>query len=95
MSCKAEIIVQEFDDALFVPIQSVVRVGMRPMVYVPAEGGGLRAQPVEVGLDDNQVIQILGGLEQGDMVTLVPPLQEGQRPLRSQTIEAVESGSDG
>jgi HlyD family secretion protein len=85
MTCKTEIIVREFDDTLSIPIQTVVRVGGRPTVYIPDQTGSLLARPVELGMDDNQMIQILSGLKEGDRVTLTPPLQEGQRPLREQS----------
>ena len=39
MSCRAEVVIAEFDDTLYVPIQSVVRVGGEPTVYVPSEQG--------------------------------------------------------
>jgi len=79
MSCKAEIIIEEFEDTIYLPIQSVVRIEGRPFVYCPGEErGGLVARPVEVGLDDNQMIQVLAGIEEGELVSLSPPLDTGE-----------------
>ncbi len=39
MTCKCEIIVEQYDDAVYVPLQSVVRVGDQTVVYV-ADGRG-------------------------------------------------------
>ena len=86
MSCQVEIIIEEHDDALYVPLQSVVRVGGSPVVYV-AEGGGsaassvVRPRPVKIGLDNNRMIHILEGLEEGERVLLAPPLAPSEAPL--------------
>jgi len=73
MTCRAEIIVEQYADALFVPMQSVVRVGGQTVVYVPGPEGP-QARPVEVGLDNNRMIRIVKGLEAGEQVLLAPPL---------------------
>ena len=81
MSCKAEIIVDEIDDAVYVPIQSVVRVGDQPIVYVPGKDGALEARPIKVGLDDKRMIHVTEGLAEGERVTLTPPLRDGDTRL--------------
>ncbi len=75
MSCQAEIIVEQFADALYVPLQAVLRVAGEPTVYV-ARGDDFLPQTVEVGLDNNRMVQILAGLNAGDLVLLTPPLNE-------------------
>lgn len=92
MSCKAEIVIDQLEDTLYVPIQCVVRVAGQPVVYVPTETG-LRAQPVEVGLDDKRMIQILSGLEEGELVSLSPPLEEVQEEEEDEEAEE-GSGAD-
>jgi len=75
MTCRAEILVDYYPDAVYVPVQAVVRVGGKPTVYVPGPDG-LVARPVEIGLDNNSKIRILKGLEPGETIALAPPLAD-------------------
>lgn len=77
MSCKAEIIVEQYQDALYVPIQSVLMVDGQPTVYV-ASGSSIVPRKVKVGLDNNRMIRILDGLKEGEKVLLAPPLKEAE-----------------
>jgi len=76
MSCQAEIIVAQYADALYVPVQSVIRVGGRPTVFVVAEKTS-EQRPVEIGLDNNRMVRIISGLSEGEEVLLTPPLKAG------------------
>jgi hypothetical protein len=76
MSCQAEIIVKQYTEAIYVPLQSVIRVGQKPTVYVK-NGNNFEPMTVNVGLDNNKVIHILEGLKDGDVVQLNPPLKAG------------------
>ena len=76
MSCKAEIIVAQYEDALYVPVQAVLRVGGKPSVFVVKDGSTEERQ-VEVGLDDNNMIRIISGLTEGEVVWMTPPLKAG------------------
>lgn len=76
MSCQAEIIVAQYADALYVPVQSVIRVGGRPTVFVVA-GKTSEQRPVEIGLDNNRMVRIISGLSEGEEVLLTPPLKAG------------------
>jgi hypothetical protein len=76
MSCKAEIIVAQYEDAVYVPVQSVLRVGGKPTVFV-VKDGSVEERQVEVGLDDNNVIRIISGLAEGEVVWMTPPLKAG------------------
>jgi HlyD family secretion protein len=73
MNCQAEIIVKRFNDAIYVPVQSVVRLSGRHVVYQPGDSEPV-PKPVEVGLDNNQMIRIVKGLKPGEKVLLAPPL---------------------
>ena len=83
MNCRARIVVEEYEAAIYVPVQSVVRVNGQPMVYVQA-GDDVVAKPVEIGLDNNRMVHIVSGLAEGEKVLLAPPLTEsstgGDRP---------------
>ena len=85
MSCKAEIIIEEYDDAIYIPVQAVLRVGGEPTVYVL---GSKEFEPrgVEIGMDNNRMIRIIKGLQVGEVVLLTPP-------LASATVE--QQGAEG
>ncbi|GAH42505.1 unnamed protein product, partial [marine sediment metagenome] len=74
MSCQAEIIIQQYDDAVYVPVQSVLRVGGETTVYV-WNGKTLEPRKVEIGLDNNRMVRIISGLKNGEVVSLTPPLK--------------------
>lgn len=76
MSCSAEIIIEEYEDAIYIPVQAVIRVGGEPTVYV-LEGGEFEPRSVEIGLDNNRMMRIIGGLKEGEVVLLTPPLGSG------------------
>ncbi len=75
MTCQAEVLVDRYEDALYVPVHSVVRLGGEPTAYV-VEEGRLVPRRVEVGLDNNRMIHVLSGLREGELVALAPPLAE-------------------
>jgi HlyD family secretion protein len=75
MSCRAEIIVAEYDDALYVPIQAITRSGGRPVAYVQDATGTLTKREVKIGLDNNRMVHVLEGLQEGELVALAPPLE--------------------
>jgi len=84
MSCKVEIIVAQYDDVVFVPIQAVIRVDGRPAVYIVHPDGTVEERVVEIGLDNNSMVRVISGLSEGEVVWLAPPLraatlQEGSR----------------
>jgi HlyD family secretion protein len=77
MSCRAEIVITRYDDALFVPVQAVLRVKGKPTVYVRGKSGW-EPRVVETGLDNNRMMRVMSGLEEGEEVLLTPPLEEGE-----------------
>lgn len=81
MSCQSEIILNQFDNTLMVPVQAVVRLGGKPVVYV-AEGNNLVPKGIELGPDNNRLAQVVSGLQKGDTVYLTPPLTSTQTSYR-------------
>ncbi len=75
MSCRAEIVIEQLQDAVYVPVQSVVRVGGEQTVFVVNADNSVEPRPVKTGLDDNANIVIAEGLEAGERVSLTPPLE--------------------
>lgn len=88
MSCKAEILIRDFEEAIYVPVQSVVRRGNQPMVYL-VDHESYRPHGVELGLDDNINVVIEEGLSGGELVMLAPPLQ-GDLPEDEEPSEEFE-----
>lgn len=82
MTCRAEIIVEQYEDALYVPVQSIVRVGGQPVAYVMTSGGTER-RAVEIGLDNNRQVRVLAGLTEGELVMLSPPLAPSETPFEA------------
>ncbi|MHC4622408.1 MAG: efflux RND transporter periplasmic adaptor subunit [Planctomycetota bacterium] len=74
MSCKAEIIVEQYESELYIPVQAVLRVAGKPTVYV-TDGKTTEPRNVEIGLDNNIMVRITGGLREGELVLLTPPLK--------------------
>ncbi len=75
MSCRVEIVVAQYDEAIYVPIHAVVRVKGRPTVYVLKSDGTQEERPVEVGLDNNSMVRVTHGLEEGESVVMAPPVK--------------------
>ncbi len=74
MSCKAEIIVEEYKSVVYVPVQTVLRINGQPTVFV-VKDGVIGERKVETGLDNNSMIAVLSGLEEGEVVLMAPPLK--------------------
>ncbi len=90
MSCNAEIIVDRYDDALYVPVQAVIRVNGEPTVYI-GDGDNPKPRNVEIGLDNNLMIRIIKGVEEGEIVSLNPPLEQA---ASSENADAFIEGLD-
>jgi HlyD family secretion protein len=73
-TCRAEIIVEKYDDAVYVPVQAVTRVAEDTMVYIP-KGESVVPRIVEIGMDNNRMVRIISGLKEGEVVLLDPPLK--------------------
>ncbi|MCB2182621.1 MAG: efflux RND transporter periplasmic adaptor subunit [Desulfobulbaceae bacterium] len=92
MSCQAEIIVNQFDNAVFVPVQCVIRLSGKPTVYV-AQGNDFIPRPVKIGLDNNRMVHVLEGLKAGEKVLLTPPLAAGAVDKSSRVMSQGETDS--
>ncbi len=94
MSCTARVLVKEFDDAMYVPIQAVIRVGGQPSVYVK-QGNDFKRMPVEIGLDNGSMIRIVSGVEEGDEVMLAPPLDAASVSVTEEADAGGDASADG
>ncbi len=75
MGCKVEIVVAQHEDTVYVPVQAVIRIEGKPTVYVVRDDGTTEQRNVEIGLDDDVMVRIISGLEEGETVLLTPPLK--------------------
>jgi len=73
MSCTAEIIIEQHKQATYIPVQAVLRVAGEPTVYV-VEGKTLESRKVRIGYDNDRMVQIISGLQPGEVVSIAPPL---------------------
>lgn len=74
MSCKVEIVVEQYQNAIYVPVQAVLNVAGEPTVYV-LEGNAINERTVEIGFDNNRMVHVTAGLNEGEQVLLSPPLK--------------------
>jgi len=79
MTCEVEIIAETHENALYIPIQSVVRLDGKPTAHVVDEKQVVTPRIISVGSDNNRMVHVLGGLEEGDLVLLTPPLRDSER----------------
>ncbi len=93
MSCQAEIVVEEYADTVYVPVQSVLRVGGKPTVYVVGATGVQQPREVELGLDNNRMVRIVSGLQEGEKILLAPPLAPSE--VRTEVPEIKQPGAVG
>jgi HlyD family secretion protein len=90
MTCEAEIMVARFDKATYVPVQSVFMVKGKPTAFISKGEGGYEERPVELGLDNNSMLQIASGLKPGETVLMTPPLEIAAVALETTTEESGE-----
>ena len=73
MSAKVEILVDQLDDVLIVPIQAVaIREGKKLCYVMDSDTPQPRA--VSTGAFNDIFVEIISGLEEGEQVLLNPPL---------------------
>jgi RND family efflux transporter MFP subunit len=69
MSAEVKILIKVIPGALTVPIQGVTEVGGQHIAYV-VNGGKIERREVTIGDGNEQYVQILGGLSEGEKVSL-------------------------
>lgn len=74
MSCRVELVIEEHEHVVYLPIQAVTRVDGRSRVYVLDSRGDIEPRDVETGLDNNRMMVIHAGVTAGEKVLLDPPL---------------------
>lgn len=74
MSCKVNILVENLEDVIVVPIQVVSNRAGRKVVYVIKSSGDYEERVVTTGLFNDTFVEVTEGLEEGEEVMLNPPL---------------------
>lgn len=75
MSCRAEIVVEHYENVVSVPVEAVLRVNGTPTVYV-AKGRKIEERQVEIGMASANMVRISANLVAGERVLLAPPLEQ-------------------
>jgi len=76
VSAKAEVFIEEIDDALYIPAQCVFAEDGAMRVLV-ADADAPRRREIAIGAANAQYVQVLDGLETGDRVLLYNPSLPG------------------
>lgn len=72
MSAKAEILVEQLEDVVIVPVQVVANRSGRKVCYIATDRGPQERQ-VETGAFNDTFVEIVSGVEVGENVLLIPP----------------------
>jgi hypothetical protein len=73
MSCSVEILIEELEDALYVPVQAVFTDGGASHAFVDTPDGPER-RAVVTGSFNDLWVQVVEGLEEGETVLLKAPV---------------------
>ena len=87
MSAQVEILVDDRPDVLQVPVSSVYVDKGYQVVYVK-QGGGVEVRQVELGLSNDRNVEVLSGVEEGEMLYLYKPTGAPQVDLPEKAAAA-------
>lgn len=71
LTASVEVMVDHRDNALQIPVQSVVSIGGRQYVFI-VEGDSVRRADLKVGQSNDKMIEVLAGLTEGTLVVMNP-----------------------
>jgi len=91
MTANVEIIVAEKEGVLLVPSEAVLQEKGGHLVRLKKDDGSLEERPVQVGITDGVVIEIISGLHQGDTVVY----RKGEARSRWRTDQSRRNLSSG
>lgn len=87
----AEVVIERIPDTLHVPVQAIFESGENNIVYI-FDGGRLAPRRVETGRQTETRIAILNGLEEGETISLRPPLDQRKTSKKKKTDREKSSG---
>ena len=93
MTCKVEMILAELENVLSVPIAAVFTEGDKTLCYRITDDG---FEPVEVKLggENDEYVQILSGVKEGDEVSLIKPGQKSAKKTPDTPIPGQNGDSE-
>jgi multidrug efflux pump subunit AcrA (membrane-fusion protein) len=78
MSASAEVVIESVADQLMIPIRASFTSQGKPSVFIQ-RGQNFVVRPIEVGKRNDSDIVVLGGLKEGEVVTLENPADAARR----------------
>ena len=91
MSAKTEVLIKRLEDAIYIPLQSIVPKGKELICFV-IENGVPTERIIETGDVTIEYVTVTKGLEKGEEVLIRPP--EGSRVDESEEDEESEDSED-
>jgi hypothetical protein len=83
MSCSVEILVDQIEDALYIPLQSVYLDGGHTICFV-SEAIGTSKRSIEVGQNNGRFVHVESGLHEGEIVCLAQPVGFSLEPAKEE-----------
>lgn len=74
MTSNNDIILEDADNVISVPLNAVINEGGTNYVYLKTHGE-IKKQEIQTGIENDESVLVTEGLNEGDLVLLEPPLQ--------------------
>lgn len=87
----AEVVIERIPDTLHVPVQAVFESGENNIVYI-FDGGRIAPRRVETGRQTETRIAILDGLQEGETISLRPPLDQRKTSKKKKADRGKSAG---
>jgi multidrug resistance efflux pump len=94
LSAKVEILIDEIEDALAVPLQAVAGSAGKPAVWKRTASGDAPV-PVVLGESNDRFVEVKEGVAEGDVVLLAPPREKGAPASERSERNGPASAMDG
>jgi len=93
MSAETEVLIKRLDDAIYIPLQSVVPKGKDIICFV-VENGVPTERVIETGDVTVEYVTVTSGLKKGEEVLIRPPEGSRQDESEEEDAESENEGSD-
>jgi len=68
MNVDLEILIEEKENVLIIPLEAIVKVGDKYLVQIKDEEGNLSPQSIEIGIANDNFVEIISGLKESDKI---------------------------
>lgn len=72
MTAQVEILVNQLDDVLAVPVQAILQFKGKDYIYVRLADGGFARREIKLGTSNDKLVEVKEGINEGDEVALNP-----------------------